>query len=80
MGERKWSGKWKFNILVERGAAFQPASRSALMLCAERFVSSILRVWQRRYQTDKTELLMLLTPNKNYVVNLSKLLLLVKSK
>jgi hypothetical protein len=28
MGERKWSGKWKFNKLVERGAAFQPASRS----------------------------------------------------
>jgi hypothetical protein len=45
MGERKWSGKWKFNILVERGAAFQPASRSALMLCAERFVSFILKVW-----------------------------------
>jgi hypothetical protein len=22
MGEREWSGEWKFNKLVERGAAF----------------------------------------------------------
>jgi hypothetical protein len=68
----------KFNKLVERRGVLA-RSRSALMLCTERFVSSILKVWRRRCQTDKTEVLKLLSPNKNYVVNLSKLLL-VSSK
>jgi hypothetical protein len=81
MGEREWSEKCKFNKLVERGAAFYPApALFSCSTCAERFVSSILKVWYRRCQTDKTsELLILLSPNKNYVVNLSKLLL-VNSK